>query len=116
MTREEAITKLKKFCHNCEKFPTCVNTDKECFKALVMAIKALEQEPCEDAISREAALQAVSKGCQEWRGIYGRCEEFINALPPITLQQKIGHWNSIPKYPDIAWSCSECGAFYNYEA
>jgi len=47
MTREEAITKLKSFCHNCEKFPTCVNTDKECFKALETAIEALEQEPCD---------------------------------------------------------------------
>ena len=43
MTEEEAITKLKSFCHNCEKFPTCVNTDKECFKALEMAIEAINQ-------------------------------------------------------------------------
>ena len=37
-----------------------------------------------DLVEREAAIEAVSEGCQEWRGIYGRCEELINALPPVT--------------------------------
>ena len=66
--------------------------------------KALSQEPCEDAISREAVLDAVSEGCQELRGVYGRCEELINALPSVT--QKSGEWindkNDIP-------ICSRCG-------
>lgn len=35
-----------------------------------------------DVISRQAAIEAVSHGCQEWRGIFGRCEENILALPP----------------------------------
>lgn len=34
-----------------------------------------------DLIERQAAIEAVSKGCQEWRGIFGRCEENILALP-----------------------------------
>ena len=34
-----------------------------------------------DLIDRQAAIEAVSKGCQEWRGIFGRCEENILALP-----------------------------------
>lgn len=34
-----------------------------------------------DLISRYAAIDAVSKGCQEWRGIFGRCEENLLALP-----------------------------------
>ena len=37
--------------------------------------------PINDCISRKAAIDAVSKGCQEWRGIFGRCEENILALP-----------------------------------
>jgi hypothetical protein len=45
MTKEEAIKKIKSFCHNCSKFPQCVNTDRECFEAIDMAIEALEQEP-----------------------------------------------------------------------
>ena len=44
MTREESAQKLKSFCHTCKDFPYCVHTDKECFEALDMAIKALEQE------------------------------------------------------------------------
>ena len=50
--------------------------------------KALSQEPCDNAVSREAVIEAVSEGCQEWRGIFGRCEELINELPSIT--QKSG--------------------------
>lgn len=34
-----------------------------------------------DLIDRQEAIEAVSKGCQEWRGIFGRCEENILALP-----------------------------------
>ena len=35
-----------------------------------------------DLISRQAAIDAVSEGCQEWRGIFERCEEKLLALPP----------------------------------
>ena len=66
MTREEIITKIKSFCHNCEKFPTCVNTDKECFKALEMAIEALSAEPCEDCISRAEAINAIEEYGSVW--------------------------------------------------
>lgn len=44
MTNEEAIKKLKSFCHNCNKYPQCVNTDRECFEALDMAVQALTAE------------------------------------------------------------------------
>lgn len=33
-----------------------------------------------DTIDRQEAIEAVSKGCQEFRGIFGRCEENILAL------------------------------------
>ena len=33
-----------------------------------------------DLISRQAAIDAVSKGCQEWRGIFQMCEENIKAI------------------------------------
>lgn len=67
------------------------------------------QEPCDVAISCEAVLQAVSKGCQEWRGIYDRCEEYINALPPITPKQKTGHWIEHDTGHNIYYDCSLCG-------
>ena len=42
----------------------------------------------DDAISRRAAIEAVSHGCQEWRGIFGRCEENILALPSAQPEQR----------------------------
>ena len=83
-------------------------------EALEMAIQALEQEPtdeymcgynkgfdegveegikatvepCEDAVSREAVIEAVRNGCLEFRGIYSNCVELINKLPSVILQRK----------------------------
>ena len=65
----------------------------------------IKLEPC-DAVSREAVLEAVSEGCQEWRGIYGRCEELINELPSVT--QKSGKWTLMYEPKNMA-VCSECG-------
>ena len=55
MTREEAIKVLKEI-----EYP--VNGDNKEYRdtAFEMAIKALEQEPCDDAISREDALMALT--------------------------------------------------------
>ena len=36
-----------------------------------------------DPIERQDAIEAVSKGCQEWRGIVESCEENILALPSV---------------------------------
>ena len=36
----------------------------------------------DDLISRQAAIDAVSRGCQEFRGIFAECEKKLNALPP----------------------------------
>ena len=88
MTREEAIKKIKSLCHDCVEFPHCVNTDPDCFKALEIAIKALEQEPCEDAVSRKAvdrlAMQYLREPTDKHVAFY---EEFI-ALLPVTPKPK----------------------------
>ena len=34
-----------------------------------------------DSIDRQMAIDVVSEGCQEWRGIFERCEEKLLALP-----------------------------------
>ena len=82
-------------------------------QALNMAIKALEQEPCKDAISRQAALEKI-----HWLGLDNdttiKCDLAIRALSPVNTQEpKTGHWinvnegkwNTIPAY-----KCSACGA------
>ena len=52
-------------------------------------LKLFEQEQCDDVVSRQAVIEAISEGCQEWRGIYGRCEELINALPSVTPSRHV---------------------------
>ena len=74
--------------------------DSESAKAQALALfwvlelidKYAEQEPCDDVVSREAVLQAVSEGCFELRGVYGRCEELINALPSVRPQEQTKKW------------------------
>lgn len=34
-----------------------------------------------DTINRQAAIDVVSKACEECRGIFARCEEYLLALP-----------------------------------
>lgn len=55
---------------------------------IMEAIREKERQELCDAISRKAVLQAVSEGCQEFRGVYGRCEELINALPSVTQKSE----------------------------
>ena len=37
----------------------------------------------DDTISRQAAIDTVSRGCQEFRGIFAECEKNLNALPAV---------------------------------
>lgn len=67
----------------------------------------LEQEPCEDAISRQAAL-----GCcrNEWEE---EVEIRLKSLPPVNPHLNTGHWlvdGSVDCYLDkVRCHCSECG-------
>jgi hypothetical protein len=82
---------------------------KEKLEAYDMAIKALEQEPCEDCISREALRQKLQKRHDFFVNAYGSFKdmplndkarvdeissciaEVVNA-PSVTPQQKVGEW------------------------
>lgn len=66
MTREDAITILKqpdRIGCNLIKANDEESTkyNQESIEALGMAIKALEQQPCEDTISRQAAIDAINR-------------------------------------------------------
>ena len=107
MTREEAIEILKDHMIVHE-----INEPKALYisEALVMAIKALEQKPCEDAISRQSVKELFQEA--EMSGEYSFLG--IDDLPPVTPQPKTGHW--IPAgyyhagaYEDIQYvTCSCC--------
>ena len=91
MTREEATNMLKAKleclkretsgtdidCNrsNCDECPLCYEQGNmgEQKEALDMAIKALEQQPCEDTISRQAAIDALN-------GIINRFEQILRDI------------------------------------
>ena len=87
MTREEAIIRLK------EGEPFCEIYNPVWDEALDMAIKALEQEPCEDAISRQAVLDELNKW--DWQELYLPIhfkENIIDVVPSVNPQEpKTGH-------------------------
>ncbi len=71
-----------------------LQSNKMASKALDMAIKALEKEPCEDCISRQAVLDlAITIKTDDYSGneILEVVEvEDIKMLPPVTPKEKTG--------------------------
>ena len=66
----------------------------------------LEQEPCEDAISRQAAIDLIA----DFELSVGQVVRGIHALPSVTPKQRTGHW--ICTIEDWnKWTCSECGYY-----
>lgn len=107
MTREEAIE------HGKEQLEIFGGEHKEFIK---VALKALEQEPCEDAISRQAYIERFRKwGYSE----FGRKMDnealairVAMSLPPVDPQEpKTGHWVKTKAENVYGWpiyECSEC--------
>lgn len=107
MTREEAI-KILKF----ERGYFCDLKGCQELQAFTMAIKALEQEPCIDAISRQAVMD-LPKNTE--RDFFGKIIEqsinieYIKALPPVNPTEKVGRW--ITDRCDM-YTCSKCNHTY----
>jgi hypothetical protein len=100
MTSEEAIKYLKKMKDECnDTFHKVRYVTRE--EALDMAIKALEQEPCEDAVSREEAFEALNSinGTSE----LDKAFEVIENLPSVT---PIHRDRTVQDFVD---KCRECG-------
>ena len=93
MNREEAIRCLS--VHSSTN-GSGLCTDEQHYEAKQMAIKALEQEPCEDAISRQAVIDSLHSKFADgfdsdrwWNSmsvLYA-----INKVPPVN-PTKTGHW------------------------
>ena len=102
-------------------------TCSEIANSCLMAIKALEQEPCEDCISRQAVIEVLNKMDRYVADELTLCdterkfpknevfivddvyEEIVEQLPFVT--HKTGHWIKIKPYPLQMhdYECSECG-------
>jgi hypothetical protein len=118
MTKEEAI-KILKECRESKLKYTFI-TLNEYQAATDMAIQALEKEPCEDAISRQAVIDAMFSLCgdgtlkeNEWRDNphIDSIIDAINDLPSVRVAEKVGRWEWVqydfdPKIGN--WHCSEC--------
>lgn len=112
MTREEGI-KILKF----QRGYFCDLKGCEEHQAFTMAIKALEQEPCDDAISRQAAIDAFERfihelGIEDEPYNYGEMALSIKNVPPVNPQEpKTGRWEWVKyDYPSVLgnWVCSAC--------
>jgi hypothetical protein len=113
MTNEQAIKMLK------SKMDGHTDTSYEWTETVRMAIKALEQETCEDCISRQAVLDGVdryiyksqSTGTQD--DFYSFAELVVKQLPPVTPQQKTGKWIDCSDEGYV--ECPFCGHATNCE-
>ncbi|MGJ0566838.1 hypothetical protein ACR73B_17095 [Enterococcus innesii] len=114
---------------NCDECSLCYEQGNmgEQKQALDMAIKALEQEPCEDAI-RRADAEALFRNARSKLNpsdyktadefntrdlMLLNAEQFIHLLPSVRPQKpKTGHWIDIMVGDMPAQACDRCNTFY----
>lgn len=115
MTKEEAIEFLKGYLDE------DVYTEK-CINAHNMAIRALEQQPCENVVSQQAVLDIINeREChEEYCGNHyeGKCSSVcitialankVADLPRVIPIRPKGEWEMGYTFPDGAyWKCSVC--------
>ena len=102
MTREERfkmdmINEFKQMCEIVEKDGLIISNKQR-------MLKALAQEPCEDAISRKEVLDLCDSKDPDYKVIHFK--EDVECLPSVRPQEQTGHWIKKDGYSD----CSECGS------
>ena len=130
MTKAEAIAMLKRI-QEPEAWEPQIN--QAAFEALGMEIKALEQQPCEDTISRQVAIEKISETIWDTavaNDVKTILKELPSAQPSAHQERMMGRWvpvtngrggyecdqchNYAPSYQDGAeWLsdfCPNCGA------
>ena len=118
MTREEAKHYLS--------VPSSTNgsgrcTDEQHYEAKQIAIKALEQEPCDDVVSRQAVLDELNKW--EWQELYLPIhfkENIIDVVPSVRPQEQTKEehldvfevvntpWIFLDNCANSGYYCSKC--------
>ena len=83
-------------CEECVKYPICDHTMQD--DVIETIIKALEQEPCEDCISRQEAIDAVIDLCRHYtptKSVNHPHVDFViealQELSSVTPKEKTGH-------------------------
>lgn len=130
---EEAGMTLTEYLESIKPTPCRANgksmTDMVKTLALDRTIEALEQEPCEDAISRQAVNKLVDElaraisdeRCyipQRSRSTGTIMQDILN-LPSVTPQSKIGHWipvtERLPEENTTVLGTTKCDDLYKTE-
>lgn len=106
MRNEEAIDIIK-----CLAWHTRPNEED-----IEQAIQALEQESCDECVSRQAVEDAIENMTVNGERLgYMVAYEILSDLPCVTPQPNIGHWimeqSGLTGWKSISnCNCSECGA------
>ena len=85
-------------------------------KAIKEAVKTLEQEPCDDAVSRKDIYFKLTNGAYPNENIeqfIGRLVKELKALQTVTPEPKTGHWifDYVSADGHRVYHCSECGCY-----
>ena len=107
MTQEELFEKIDKenrwLTYHTDRASSDIDIAFSAIKKYVAECLSKEQEPCEDAISRQAVLDIVNIPLNI------RLDEIIKKLPSVNLQEpKTGHWEIISGNNS---RCSICGVY-----
>ena len=118
MTNEERhIAVLNRMLENMDVYDS-IQPTTERKKAIKAAIKALEKEPCDDVVSREAVIDTLDdmdnvldegRTIENYKELLKECYE---VLPPVNPQEpKTGHWIvwDTSSY-DWTYKCDKCGS------
>ena len=72
----------------------------------------LNQQPCEDCISRQAVIDTILNSKSSFKNDFA-CGFFIDKirdLPPVTPNEKTGKWiRTTDKSGHLVWECDKCG-------
>lgn len=107
MTREEAIDIVK-----CIAWHDLRPSEED----IEQAIESLEQEPCEDAISRQALIEKATSWNKHFTDSE-RCVSLtdIQNAPPVNPEPKTGHWINPTTMQcmkeQVFYYCSVCGKY-----
>ena len=102
MTREEAIKELQE-SHDIMRSYDIDESESRLMTALDMAIKTLEQEPCEDWYDLPADEMTFKQARQAVKDLRIMLAEYL------TQEPKTGHWTHDGSHWENRFICSECG-------
>lgn len=98
-------------CRNCKKWDDCECGRKGHINGTSIGYsigECKDYEPCEDAVSRQAAINAMATW--DWQELYLpiHFKQLLEELQPVTVQEKTGHWILLDECSNSGYYCSEC--------